>query len=118
MLKRCASPMSSAPACAQGDDTSAEAFTREREAVLQQIGCPDPAVAPDGDEALPHQESRRACIAAIERILDRDREIVTLLEERKAGLGRELQELARGRRTLAAYRGPTALSPAFVDRLG
>jgi hypothetical protein len=95
----------------KGDDTGAEAFTREREALLQRIGS-------GGDESLRHQEWRRKSVAAIERILALDREIVTLLEERKARLGRELLELGRGRRTLAAYRGPSALSPTFVDRMG
>jgi hypothetical protein len=102
----------------KGDDTGAEAFTREREALLERIGEPDPAVALDGETFLRHQQSRRKSVAAIERILELDREIVSLLEERKARLGGELLELVRGRRTLAAYRGPTAHSPAFMDQVG
>jgi hypothetical protein len=101
-----------------GNDTGAEAFTREREALLQRVGFPDPMVAPDGDDSLSHQESRRKSVAAIERMLELDRELVRLLEERKARLGLELRELVRGRRTLAAYRGSSALSPVFVDRMG
>jgi hypothetical protein len=101
-----------------GNDTGAEAFTREREALLQRVGFPDPAVAPDGDESLSHDESRRKSVAAIERMLELDRELVMLLEERKARLALELRELVRGRRTLAAYRGPSALSPVFMDRMG
>jgi len=102
----------------KGDDTGAEAFTREREALLERIGFPDPAVAPDAEAFLRFQESRRESVAAIERILELDRELVSLLEERKARVGRELIELVRGRRALAAYRGPTAHSPAFMDRVG
>jgi len=102
----------------KGDDTGTEAFSCEREALLQRIGSPAMVIASDGGEPFRHEESRRKSVAAIERILELDREIVTLLEERKARLGHELLELARGRRTLAAYRGPTALSPAFVDRTG
>lgn len=101
-----------------GSDTGAEAFTREREALLQRVGFPDPMVAPDGDESLSHHESRRKSVAAIERMLELDRELVRLLEERKARLALELRELIRGRRTLAAYRGPDALGPVFVDRMG
>jgi len=101
-----------------GDDTGPETFTREREALLERIGLPDLTVAPDGEAFLRHQESRRESVAAIERILELDRELVSLLEERKARLGRDLLELVRGRRTLAAYRGPAAYSPAFMDRVG
>lgn len=97
-----------------GDDTGAEAFTRERDALLHRIGSPDLAVSADAKES----ESRRQSIAWIERILELDREIVTLLEEGKARVGRGLLELGRGRQTLAAYRGPAALSPTFVDRMG
>lgn len=98
----------------EGDDAGAEAFSRQREALLERIASLGPE--PGGNQR--HPEARRKSAATIERILELDREVLTLLEARKAHLGRELHELGRGRRTLAAYRGPTPLTPAYVDRVG
>jgi len=101
----------------RGDDTDADAFSRDRAAILERIWKFDPASVPGAGEFDGHEAYRRRSAAAIERLLALDRELLSVLEERKARVGRELAALGHGRRTLAAYRGPTLLSPAFLDRV-
>lgn len=101
----------------RGDDDGGEAFNREREEILNRIrslGAPPEVWPCDPDELEQHwSESARA----IQRILDLDRELLGLLEAQKERVSHELAQIRRGRRTLASYRGPAAISPAFVDRL-
>lgn len=99
-----------------GDDSGGEAFSRDRAAIFEQISRMDRASEAGAGESDTHRAYRRESAAAIERLLALDRELLTMLEERKDQIGRELAGLGRGRRTLAAYRGSTPLSPAFVDR--
>jgi len=101
----------------RGDDADADAFSRDRAAILEQIWKFDPPSGPGAAESEGHEAYRRGIAAAIERLLALDRELLSVLEERKARVGRELAALGHGRRTLAAYRGPTLLSPVFVDRV-
>ncbi|HTY79038.1 MAG TPA: flagellar protein FliT [Candidatus Bathyarchaeia archaeon] len=98
-----------------GDDASAERLSGERQSLLGRIAWPAPVLRPAPGQSR-HRGSRPESAAIIERILTLDRELLMLLAERKARVSRELTELGRGRRTLAAYRGPSAQTPHFLDR--
>jgi Flagellar protein FliT len=100
-----------------GDDASAERLSGERQTLLERVAALGSALRP-ATGFFRHQDSRRESAAIIERILELDRQLLVLLAERKAQVARELTELGRGRRTLAAYRGPSAQTPHFVDRKG
>jgi hypothetical protein len=54
----------------------------------------------------------------MQRMTELDRQIVDLLRARMSGIRRELGDVSRGRRTLASYRGPQPVTPAFFDRRG
>ena len=103
---------------AAGHETGQAEFVERRETLFAEIrdlqasgATPDAA---GGDEDREHV---RESIDALKRIVDLNRDILVLLEERKTAIRRQLAELDRGRRTLAGYRGPNATSPAFIDRL-
>jgi len=100
-----------------GDEASAERLSGERQALLARVTTLGSALRP-ATGFFRHQDSRRESAAIIERILELDRQLLVLLAERKARIVGELKELGRGRRTLAAYRGPIAQTPHFVDRRG
>ena len=100
-----------------GDDDGGPAFCRDREAILAAIRALE-AVAAEGadpEAAVRHRTDRAR---AIRRILELDRELIGLLDARKARLRVELQGLQQGRRSLHSYRGPAGTSPAVIDRLG
>jgi hypothetical protein len=95
-----------------GDDAGAEAFVRQREDLLAAITAlagPGP-----GERAADHS---RECAESMERIAELDRRTVARLEARKSQVRQQLADLGRGRRSLASYRGPAPLAPAFVDRV-
>lgn len=100
-----------------GDESGGEAFSRVREAIFQRTSAMRAASEPLPGAAGGIEAFWRRSTTAIERIMELDREVLTLLEARKAQVGRELAEIGRGRRTLASYRGPVATSPAFLDRV-
>ena len=56
--------------------------------------------------------------AAIERMIELNRELVAVVEAEKAGVRRDLAEITESRRVLGSYQGPKEESPAFCDRLG
>ncbi len=100
-----------------GDESGGEAFCRVREAIFQRISAIGAAAKPLPGDARGIEAFWRRSSTAIERIMELDREVLTLLEARKAQVGRELAEIGQGRRMLASYRGPSAISPAFLDRV-
>lgn len=102
----------------RGDDDGGETFNREREAILgriRSIGAP-PEVSPgDPGEMERHwAESARA----IRRILELDRELIELLEARRVRVREKIDAIQLGRQSLRSYRGPAAMSAAFLDRVG
>jgi uncharacterized protein (DUF2236 family) len=100
-----------------GDESGGEAFSRVREAIFQRISAMGAAPEPVPGDAGGIEAFWRQSTTAIERIMELDRELLILLEARKAQVGRELAEIGQGRRMLASYRGPSAISPAFLDRV-
>jgi hypothetical protein len=100
-----------------GDESGGEAFSQAREAIFQRISAMRAASEPLPGDAGGSEAFWRQSTSAIERIMALDREVLRLLEARKAQVGRELAEIGQGRRTLASYHGPTAISPAFLDRV-
>jgi hypothetical protein len=89
------------------DVTAADEIVQRHAAVLEQIQ----ALGEAGGDAA---EST----AAIERMLQLNRELVTVVETEKAGVRRDLAEITESRRVLGSYQGPKEESPAFCDRLG
>jgi hypothetical protein len=85
-----------------GDDSGAEAFSRRREELLRLAGG-----AP-----------REAEADTIRRILAADRQLLDLLERRRAEIHAELARLAEVRRSLASYGAAPPASPSYVERLG
>ena len=102
----------------RGDDEGGAAFCREREEILGAIAALGATAEPDPSDPETAERHRADRARAIRRILELDRELIGLLEARKAGVRAEMEDLRRGRRSLGSYRGPVAASPAFVDRLG
>ena len=61
---------------------------------------------------------RRRAAAAIERMIQLNRELVAVVEAEKAGVRRDLADITESRRVLESYQGPKEEPPAFCDRLG
>ena len=51
-------------------------------------------------------------------MIELNRELIAVVEAEKAGVRRDLAEIAESRRVLGSYQGPKEESPAFCDRLG
>ena len=101
-----------------GDDDADEELVRRREEVLRAIReMSGPSDRPPHAAGELVRYSRESA-GAIQRMIDLNGELVTLLEDRKVDVRRQLAEISRCRQSLASYRGPAPLSPAFVDRLG
>ena len=100
-----------------GDESGGAAFTKAREAIFQRIAGMAPAPETLADDPGRMELSWHQSVAAIERIIELDREVLTLLEGRKAQVGHELAEIGRGRQSLASYRGAAAVTPTFLDRV-
>jgi hypothetical protein len=94
------------------DLTAVDDFVRQRAAILAQIETLGGA---GGDEA---GRDATESIAAVERMIELNRELVAVLEAEKTRVRRHLAEIGESRRALGSYQGPRALSPAFCDRLG
>jgi hypothetical protein len=86
---------------------AADEIVQRHAAVLEQIQ----AVGEAGADAA---ESS----AAIERMLQLNRDLVAVVEAEKAGVRRDLAEITESRRVLGSYQVPKEESPAFCDRLG
>lgn len=99
-----------------GDDSGAEEFSRNREAIFEAIdrlgGGEDAAPAASEAPDAAWQRSR----AAIQRILELDRELMTCLEARKAGIQAALTALRKVREALHGYKGASRTAPSYVDR--
>jgi hypothetical protein len=91
------------------DLAAADEIVERHAAVLAQILGEADREAP-GDAA----EST----AAIERMIQLNRNLVAVVEAEKAGVRRDLAEITESRRVLGSYQGPKEQSPAFCDRLG
>ena len=86
-----------------GDVDGAAGFAQRREELIGRL-----TQAPVPPEAA----------ATIERILTADREVLELLEALRQQTRAALGGLSDGRHSLRSYRGGSARSSAFVDRLG
>jgi hypothetical protein len=85
-----------------------ERFVRQREELLERIQA-----APEGPAA-----EAESSAAAIRRMLDLDRELLVLLEARKADVRRQLAEVGQRRQPLGVYRGPNPDTSTYLDRTG
>jgi hypothetical protein len=102
----------------EGDDARADLFVKKREEILQRIAeMGAPVGADDGDVDDSDQYCRESA-AAIERMIELNRELVSLLQARMNDVRRQLADLSVRRRSLTPYRGPALITPAFVDRVG
>jgi hypothetical protein len=99
-----------------GDLGRVQELATRREELLGRIGGlrpPTGSRSPDDETSM-----RERSVAALVRVVERDRELLRLLEAEQAGTVEALAEVDRGRRLLQSYRGSLAESPAYVDRLG
>jgi hypothetical protein len=83
------------------------AFVEQRAAILARI---DALGAPSGDD-----DQTGESIAAIERMIALNRELVTLLEAEKSRVRRQLAGTGAGRAALGSY-AIQPISPVFVDQ--
>lgn len=103
---------------AAGEEVDGDRFIRRRQEILARVESAGAANSV-ASEAGPERERHvRESTEALRRMRELDRRIVELLQARMAGIGRELTAISRGRRSLSSYRGPAAVTPAFLDRRG
>ena len=94
------------------DLTADDELVRQRAAIMAQIQA---VGAAGGDEG---GSDAAESIAAVERMIELNRELVAVLQVERARVRRHLADIGESRRALGSYQGSRALSPAFCDRLG
>jgi hypothetical protein len=87
------------------DLTEVDALVRQRAAILAQIQALGAAGRNDVGES----------IAAVERMLELNHELVAVLEAEKTRVRRHLATIGESRHAIGSYHGPKALSPVFCD---
>lgn len=99
-----------------GEDGGGEELFRRREELLRRIREMGEPAHPRSHGGGEMEKSSRESAEAIQRMIDLDRELLTVLQDRKTRIRGQLAEIGRRRQSLESYRGPTPISPAFLDR--